>query len=180
MASMIMNRTWTLSTRERRAERRPASIICPVDFSERDLVALRYAAQMARQRRGKLIVVHVVPNEEISDAFDALDAPGNTACEVALAQLERFVPLQPGVQCEWVVLRGDVADQLVELATGCDAPQIVMATRVRKNAGRAFMGHTAEAVLRQAPCPVVMVNDEDLTAVRQTADSIHQYGYAAS
>ena len=172
MASMIMNRTWTLSTRERRAERRPASIICPVDFSPRDLVALRYAAQMARQRRGKLIVVHVVRSDEV-------DASGNSVCEESLARLERFVPVQPGVLCEWVVLQGDVADQLVELAAGCDAPQIVMATRGRK-ADCARMSSTAEAVLRQAPCPVVMVNDEDLVAVRQTSGHVHQYACAAS
>src|SRR5262245_9550469 len=149
MASMIMNRTWTLSARERRAGRRPVSIICPVDFSERDLVALRYAAQMARQRRGKLVVVHVLPNSD----FDNMDPPADTACEAALSELEQFVPLQSGVQCEWVVLQGDVAEQLVELAAGCEAPQIVMATRGRKTGGRTLIGPTAEAVLRQAPCP---------------------------
>jgi nucleotide-binding universal stress UspA family protein len=164
MASMIMNRTWALSARERRSERRPASIICPVDFSDRDLMALQYAAQMARQRRGKLIVVHVLPN----DNFDDLDPPVDMACEAALAELERFVPQQSGVQCEWVVLQGDVADQLVELAAGSEAPQIVMATGGRK-AGRKLMGPTAEAVLRQAPCPVVMVHDEDMAAVRQAS-----------
>lgn len=166
MASMIMNRTWTLSARERRAERRPASIICPVDFSDRDLMALQYAGQMARERRGKLIIVHVLP----PDDFDDLDPPADMACEAALAELERFVPHQPGVQCEWVVLQGDVADQLVELAAGSAAPQIVMATRGRKAAGRKLMGPTAEAVLRQAPCPVVMVHDEDMAAVRPASE----------
>jgi nucleotide-binding universal stress UspA family protein len=68
---------------------------------------------------------------------------------------------------------------LVELAAGCDAPQIVMATRGRK-ADCALMPAAAEAVLRQAPCPVVMVNDEDLAAVRPTGSSVHQYARAAS
>jgi nucleotide-binding universal stress UspA family protein len=176
MASMIMNRTWTLSMHERRAERRTASIICPIDFSERDLVALQYAAQMARQRHGKLIVVHVVPNEAVDD----FSVPTDTMCETALARLERFVPSQPGVQCEWVVLQGDVADQLVEFAAGCETPQIVMATRGRKIIGCGFMGHTAEAVLREAPCPVVMVNSEDLAATSDDSKSAQQCGCAAS
>jgi nucleotide-binding universal stress UspA family protein len=68
------------------------------------------------------------------------------------------------------VLQGDVADQLVELAAGSESPQIVMATRGRKTAGRKLMGPTAEAVLRQAPCPVVMVHDEDVAAVRQASE----------
>jgi nucleotide-binding universal stress UspA family protein len=175
MASMIMNRTWTLSMHERRAERRTASVICPINFSERDVVALRYAAQMARQRRGKLIVVHVVPNEELDD----FAVPTDTMCEKALARLERFVPSQPGVQCEWVVLQGEVADQLVEFAAGCQSPQIVMATGGRTNGCR-FVGQTAESVLRQAPCPVVMVNDEDLAAVEEPYNSPSQCAYAVS
>jgi nucleotide-binding universal stress UspA family protein len=175
MASMIMNRTWTLSRHERRAERRTASIICPVDFSERDLVALRYATQLARQRRGNLFVVHVVPNEELDD----FAIPTDTMCEKALARLERFVPSQPGVQCEWVVLQGETAEQLVEFAAGCETPQIVMATRGRKS-GCGFMGQTAEAVLRQAPCPVVMVNGEDLAPVEETSECPSHLAYAAS
>lgn len=159
MASMIMNRTWTLSSREREAKRRPMSIICPVDFSERDIKALRYAGQMARQRRGKLIVVHVIPNEELDD----FAVPTDSLCEAALAQLEEFVPQETGVQCEWVVLQGEVAEQVVELAAGCEMPQIVMAGRGRQGGGT-FMGATAEAVVRLAPCPVVMVNEEDRTA----------------
>jgi len=161
---------------ERRAEKRTASIICPIDFSDRDLMALRYAAQMARQRRGKLIVVHVVPSEEPDD----FAVPTDTMCEAALTRLERFVPSQPGVQCEWVVLQGEVADQLVEFAAGCDTPQIVMSTRGRKSNGCGFMGHTAEAVLRQAPCPVVMVNNEDLAPMGGVMDSVHQCSCAAS
>jgi nucleotide-binding universal stress UspA family protein len=176
MASMIMNRTWTLSRHERRAGKRTATIICPIDFSERDLVALRYAVQMARQRRGKLVVVHVIPNEQ-SDDFAV---PTDSMCETALARLERFVPSQPGVQCEWVVLQGDVADQLVEFAAGCETPQIVMATRGRKVIGCGFMGNTAEAVLREAACPVVMVNSDDLTTVSDSFDSAQQCGCAAS
>jgi len=177
MASMIMNRTWTMSRRKRRTETRPASIICPIDFSERDIVALRYAAQLARQRRGKLMVVHVVPSAE--DSLDAGGA-GDTTCEAALARLERFVPLQSGVRCEWIVLQGEVAGQIVELAAGCETPQIVMATRGRNGVGRASMGQTAEAVLRRAPCPIVMVNDEDLTAIRQSADGASRYACSAS
>jgi nucleotide-binding universal stress UspA family protein len=177
MASMIMNRTWTISIRKRRSETRPAGIICPVDFSPRDHVALRYGAQLARQRRGKLVVVHVVPSAE--NSLD-VNGAGDTACEAVLMRLEHFVPCQPGVQCEWVVLQGDVADQIVELAAGCEAPQIVMSIRGRNGFGRAFMGRTAEAVLRRAPCPVVMVNDEDLAATRQTADGASRYAYAAS
>lgn len=171
MASMIMNRTWRLSTQERQAARRPPSIICPIDFSEHDLVALRYAAQMARQRRGKLVVVHVVPHE----AMDA-DFEGETdACEQALARLEEFVPSQAGVQCEWVVLQGDVAEQLVEMAGGCESPQIVMASRCRRGMRRGFVGETGAAVLRHAPCPIVMVNEEDLTVVDRTGASIEQF-----
>lgn len=176
MASMIMNRTWKLSTHERRTDRRPASIICPVNFSERDLVALRYATQLAKQRRGKLVVVHVVSEEMAQGSGQTRDI----SCKVALTQLERFVPVQPGVQCEWIVLRGEVADQLVELAAGCESPQIVMATGGRKGAGRTFLGHAAESVVRQAPCPVVMVHDEDFAAVERNDPSEDMYSYTAS
>jgi universal stress protein A len=168
---MIMNRTWTLSRRERSAERRTATIICPVNFSHRDPVALRYAAQMARQRRGKLVVLHVLATEDGA----ALDVAGEADFENALARLEEFVPVPAGVPCEWVVLQGDVWEQIVEFAAGCDSPQIVMATGGRKNRD-GFVGHTAEAVLRHAACPVVMVNDDDLAAASKDA---YELRYAA-
>jgi nucleotide-binding universal stress UspA family protein len=165
MASMIMNRTWSLSNRERQAERRPVSIICPIGFMARDLFAVRYAAQMARQRRGRLIIVHVVPPDVATSCNDT--ETRNTRCEEALARLEEYVPRPSGVQCEWVVLQGGVPEQLVEFAAGSERPQIVMATR-RREADCASLGETVQTVLRQASCPVVIVNDDDLDS-RQTA-----------
>jgi universal stress protein A len=136
------------------------NIICPIDFTKLGDVALRYAAQLALQRRAKLVVVHVVPpNPE-------QDAASESLCESALTHLERFVPAEPNVRCEWVVLQGNVADQIIELAETLEMPQIVMSTRGRKGYHRVDMGPTAEEVLRRAPCPVVIVNDEDINETR--------------
>ena len=113
--------------------------------------------EMARQRAGKLLIVHVVPESQHPIRAKELTS------ESALARLECFAPALPGIVCEWVVLQGDVADQILELATGCEAPQIVMATRGRNGQYRKLIGRTAEEVLRRAACPVVIVTNEDIS-----------------
>ncbi|WOP18058.1 universal stress protein [Raineyella sp. LH-20] len=57
----------------------------------------------------------------------------------------------------------DFADQLLRAACAsdgsddCGAPAIVIGLRRRTTEGRLLLGHTAERVLLEAPCPVVTV-----------------------
>lgn len=174
MASMIMNRTWKVARQGGRRDAQPPIIICPVKFQDRDTLALRYASQLARQRGGRLIAVHVV-----EPASSDGDSTGESRFEAALSRLEQLLPHQPDIHCEWVVLEGDVADQIVELAASFESPQIVMVRRDRNEDGGPQMGRAAVQVSRRAPCPVVVVNEMDVGAPAQLAQLSHEAGRAA-
>jgi nucleotide-binding universal stress UspA family protein len=177
MASIVMNRTWTLSAEEAGRGKRQVNIICPIDFSNRDKVILCYSLKLARQRRGKVILVHVLPSLD-AEAEDRWQRRGDF--ESALTQLERLVPADPALCTECVVLEGDAADQIVDLAMTYESPQIVMfAGRRGRNQSRA-VGQTAEEVLRRAPCPVVIVSDEDANAARRSGQTADRYSYGVA
>jgi nucleotide-binding universal stress UspA family protein len=156
MASMIMNRTWATTIKPKRLVASPITFICPIDFTEQATVALRCASQLARQRRGRLLLVHVIARGPSDNQGD------DSGCELALSRLQQVAPMMPGLACDFVVLQGAVCDQILELASGCETPQIVMATRRRTDQSRELIGRTAEEVLRRAACPVVIVTNEDI------------------
>jgi nucleotide-binding universal stress UspA family protein len=54
-----------------------------------------------------------------------------------------------------VVAHGAAAPEIV--AAGAKADLIVIATHGRSGLGRLLLGSTAEAVIRQAPCPVLVL-----------------------
>lgn len=58
----------------------------------------------------------------------------------------------------------DVASVLVRAATECAVDLIVMGTRGLHGMRRALLGSTAEAVLRHAPCPVLVVRQTNSPA----------------
>lgn len=73
--------------------------------------------------------------------------------------------LLEGLTWEWELCGpgDDFADQLLRAACAsdgsdeCGAPAIVIGLRRRTAEGRLLLGHTAERVLLEAPCPVVTV-----------------------
>ncbi|MEO8499029.1 MAG: universal stress protein, partial [Planctomycetota bacterium] len=71
--------------------------------------------------------------------------------------LDKIVPSDPTVPCEHLLLLGDPAHQLVELANKQSVDLIVIGTHGRTGLFRALMGSVAESVVRHATCPVITV-----------------------
>jgi mannose-6-phosphate isomerase-like protein (cupin superfamily) len=61
----------------------------------------------------------------------------------------------PKVRVEHRVAEGDFAEEIVRMARAVPCDLIVMGTQGRSGLARLVMGSVAEAVLRQAPCPVL-------------------------
>jgi hypothetical protein len=57
--------------------RNPATILLPVDFSERSVAAARYAGVLASRFQSRVIMLHVVPNEYPIVGFEAPVELGN-------------------------------------------------------------------------------------------------------
>lgn len=133
------------------------TILLPTDYSEASHAALRYAMALASHSQAKLVVVYVQPPSlpplgESSEVAAELDRD-----EQALVTLLATIAAdeRAAVQHEFLKLRGDPAAEIVQLGRQIQADLIVMATTGRTGWRRLLVGSVAEAVIREAACPVL-------------------------
>ena len=137
-------------------------IICPVDFSESSVQALAYAAALARWYDAQLTVLHVVPTFEAIQLRGTLVEPVRTVTpmprEQVLEQMRRSLNLADlSSRATPVAESGDPQATIIEQALSRKADLIVMGTHGRRGFKRLLLGSVTEAVLREAPCPVLTV-----------------------
>ncbi|HJT33873.1 MAG TPA: DUF542 domain-containing protein [Pirellulales bacterium] len=129
------------------------TILVATDYSESANHALTYATSLARDRGAKLLIAHVSELEEypIGELFDEEPQPSVEE----LAKLKTMAPPDHGVVCEYRLLYGDPADEIVKLADREHAETIVIGMHDRSRLARLLAGSTAEKLLRTAHCPVI-------------------------
>ena len=119
--------------------------------------ALRRAAEEARLRDARLVVVNSHRGGREFDSGDALESQEDL--EAIRSELR-----EAGVEHEVrQLVRGmDPADDLVNVATEVSAEFIIIGLRRRSPVGKLILGSNAQRVLLDAPCPVLAVKaDED-------------------
>lgn len=137
-------------------------ILCPTDFSESSIRSLAYAAALANWYDAQLTVLHVVPT------FDPVQLPGDLGQPVhvvnpvpreqVLNELRRTLERTTlSVAPRLVAESGHVRTTLVDQALSIGADLIVMGTHGRRGFRRLLLGSVTEAVLHEAPCPVLTV-----------------------
>jgi nucleotide-binding universal stress UspA family protein len=114
--------------------------------------ALRRAAEEARLREARLVVVNSHRGGREFDRDDAIESEAQL--EEVRSQLEAA-----GVEHEVrQLVRGmDPAEDLVNVATEVAAEFIVIGLRRRSPVGKLILGSNAQRVLLEAPCPVLAV-----------------------
>ena len=127
-------------------------ILHPMDFADESLPAFRMASLLARDYGARLILLHVTPPTVSSDV-----APVAADSLAGWAE-EKFRELDvAGLSVQYVLKDGDPIEQILGLARSTLTDMIVMATHGRTGVSRLMLGSVAEEVVRQAPCPVLMV-----------------------
>jgi nucleotide-binding universal stress UspA family protein len=137
-------------------------IICPVDFSESSVRALAYAAALARWYDAHLTVLHVVPTFESMQVRGDLGDPVRVLTpmprEQVLAEMSRSLNLAAvSPRATPIAEAGDPQATIIDQAVSKKADLIVMGTHGRRGFKRLLLGSVTEAVLREAPCPVLTV-----------------------
>jgi len=131
-------------------------ILGPHDFSSQATVALKTAAKLAKEHRGKLTVLHVlVPFYLPADVPFGMPGPGDLIPENRQG-LQRLVTKALGTSRPPVRVRvdiGDAAQRIIDAARGADS--IVMATSGRTGLAHFLIGSVAEKVVRHATVPVL-------------------------
>ena len=142
-------------------------IVVPVDFSEHSRHALRHAIALAKPFEAEIILVHVVealvipPDVEVVE-LAALAARLNDEAARLLTQWRKQVAAQATVKED--LRAGTPYQQIIEAASEQEADLIVMGTHGRSGLTRLVIGSTAERVVRQAPCPVLVVRERGRVA----------------
>jgi nucleotide-binding universal stress UspA family protein len=151
-----------------------------VDLSEPSREALDEAAELARALGADLTVAHVVAPPAASDT-DLLVPPAGAAegeageAREALEAWRASAEARAGRPVRARLLSGEPAKELVRLAReeGCDL--VVVGTHGRTGLRRALMGSVAAAVVREAPCAVLVVHDGAVRIAREEREEIAQY-----
>lgn len=150
------------------------SILCAVDFSGASRAAMEEAAEVARELRAELTLVHVDDGAGRADAAEALAAP--EAVERIPLEVERQLgewcgaaEERAGRPVEAVLLRGDPAAEIVRLAGERGFDALVLGTHGRDVPERLVFGSVAQAVARDAGCSVLVVRGAAAAALRRAA-----------
>ncbi len=143
------------------------TILCPIDFSEVSLSALRLATSLRDLFDARLILVYVV--EPIVAPSDFTFGP-MTSGDVEERLMERSrqsleeVAASLEVPREKILSRvehGRASQEIVRVAAEEKADVIVMGTHGYTGMAHVLLGSTAERVLRRAPCPVLTVRAQN-------------------
>ena len=147
------------------ASPRLRTILIPTDFSGCANYALPYAAAIARATKATIICVHVVEPIAPAVGYTGLAEPLPIAdiSEQLEDSAERELPKLAecdecaGLNVEEVMVHGDAAAEIVRVAEEREVDLIVISSHGRTGLGRILFGSTAEAVVRHASCPVLVV-----------------------
>ncbi len=137
-------------------------ILAPTDFSELSKLGVRYALDMARDRRAELIVYHVIDLGEGWKGIHAEVTPGrHDMLEDNRRLLDKFIrdnfSERDSVKLTLIVEFGAAFKNVVELAERENVDVIVMSTHGRTGLDHMILGSVTEKVIARAPCPVLVV-----------------------
>ncbi len=163
------------TTQSQAAVPRLRQILLPTDFSGCANYALPYAAAIARATRARIVCLHVVEPVVPAVGYTGLADPMPLADitdrleDSAENELPKLIDCEElkGLEVEEAIVHGDAAAEIVRVAGERAADLIVISSHGRTGLGRMLFGSTAEAVVRHAGCPVLVVKPPQEEAADQ-------------
>ena len=140
-------------------------ILVPVDGSPTAAKGMKAAIKLARENRGKLLLLHVVEEytafiaPEVGASLGPILDSLRLAGKRTLARIARSAS-KSGAKPQSVLVEnfgGRVADTIVQQARRLRADLIVMGTHGRRGVSRVLLGSDAELVVRYSPVPVLLI-----------------------
>jgi universal stress protein A len=138
-------------------------ILLATDFSASSQKALGYAVSLAKELKAEVVVLHVLepapPQVAILEAA-LMDTSLREEMAKQLDDLRGQVAEEIKVSA---VLREGTSThkQIVAFAGEVQADLLIIGNHGRNALGRAFMGSTAEKVIRHAGCPVLVIRERE-------------------
>ncbi len=146
-------------------------ILAPTDFSGSATNAAHAAAGLARQYKAELHLLHIVATQvyyaempemmlpPMEGLTEQLRASGKEKLEKLASDMSKS--LHPHIHIEESAMRP--ADAIVETAANIKADLIVIGSHGRTGLMHILLGSTAERVVREAACDVLVIKPEKAT-----------------
>ena len=144
------------------------AILVPVDFYPHSEAAVVFAGELADLMNLPVVILHVV--------HDPIDVPGFYSKEKKAKRLRRMEDLGAEMLEEFIqkstkkfnkrgslknayskLVLGIPATRILEVVKQIQPRMVVMGSQGRTGLGLAFLGSTAEHVMRQCPVPITIV-----------------------
>ncbi len=141
-------------------------LLCPVDFSESSLAALRFAFSLAEEADADLTILHVFdwpPDDELLvERFDANEFR-QVVEQDARRRLDALVTEDVRDWCKPAtkVGYGKPYRQILEVARAESTDLIVIGVRGRNALDLTLFGSTTNQVVRSASCPVLTIREQE-------------------
>lgn len=142
-------------------------ILVPLDGSRRAEQALPVAVSLARVSQGSILLLHVVERENPS-GFTSLQTPGplpdvlGEHLSDATAYLDEVTHTleETGIETHRVVLSGQAAPQILELARLLPIEMMVLCSHGSAGFKRWMVGSVAQKIVRYSPLPVLLLPEQ--------------------
>ena len=133
-------------------------VMVALDGSACSARALQVAATLATALGAQIGLVHSIDPKLVIDSGIPVDQMWAILRREGQELLDTAAAAIPAHPHPWKFLReGPPAQELLAAAREWHAALLVLGTHGRSGVTRLLLGSTAEAVLRHAPCPVVIV-----------------------
>lgn len=159
-------------------------MLVATDFSEPSIRALARARVLARQTSADLLVVHVLEHVLALDDLGGEPRPDVSSVNVSLEasarrQLEGIVdePDRRDLNARTLLVKASsAAHGILTAAADTQAELVVVGTHGRTGLSHLFGGSVAEAVVRRAPCSVLVVRDRSHSPTTTTTTTTTKAG----
>ena len=141
----------------------PKNILVPTDFSASAEAALDYAVALAAKLEAKVHLLNVTGLQMLGAEMNVPVTASmvESIMDGSQKELDRLVAARAGT-CEFgptLLETGDARTEIVAAVTKIHADLVVMGTHGRQGFKRLLLGSVAEAVVRIATCPVLLVRE---------------------
>ena len=142
------------------------TILVPFDFSEHSVLALEKACQLGQQLHAELHIVYVRDGGADEDLQ-------RHAMDRLLSAVPPTYEMQNRVHRQ--VLNGRAHAELIEYSKQHQADLIVVGSRGRAGILSLSLGSVAQRILKEAPCPVVLIRADLTNAIESQDEADIQY-----
>jgi nucleotide-binding universal stress UspA family protein len=136
--------------------------MCAVDFSDGSIAAVEKAVELARQNSGGLFILHVLEAQPAIAQWITPDRLGQITVELqgtAKKSMDQLIDSDrfEGVEVQTEITSGRAFVEIVRKAAAWEADLVVLGAEGLASLDQIIMGSTAERVVKESACSVLVV-----------------------